>query len=120
MFIGTETDWPLPFIRNSSLLQNFISRGFLYSFIGLIAMAQATLERVRDMVDKLSDSLDMGGWTGIFMEFSAWFMVGIGWIYMVAGALCLKRVYDRLKLKEKDEWATYRLQYARWQELYGE
>jgi hypothetical protein len=102
------------------LLQNFISRGFLYSFIGLIAIEEATLERVRDMVQEYKDALHMGGWAGVFMMVTAWLMVGVGWTYIIAGCFFLKLLYDRLKQNEIDDWATYRRDLARWKEQYGE
>jgi len=38
LFILVENDTPIPFIKNSTILQNYFSRGFVYSFIGVVSI----------------------------------------------------------------------------------
>ena len=38
LFIMVENDTPIPFIKKSTILQNYFSRGFVYSFIGVVSI----------------------------------------------------------------------------------
>jgi len=62
VFVLVETDLPVPFVRDSTLLQQFFSRGFLYSFLGLICVEEAYSERVREIVSN-KDQFHVG-WAG--------------------------------------------------------
>ena len=52
VFLLVEIDVPLPFTRNSPMLQRFASRGFLYSFIGLISTVESYSDRVQSFLEK--------------------------------------------------------------------
>lgn len=122
LFILVETNVPMPFIRNATLLQGFSSRGFLYSFIGLICVQQAKTDRMKDIIQqKNANSIASGGddvdWISIYMEVSSWLMLGIGLFYMILGLLCLKGLRDALREKEIQEWRNYRIQLRQWNEL---
>jgi hypothetical protein len=117
VFVAVETDLPIPFLRDSNLFQRYLSRGFLYSFLGLICLEEAYSERVRDIVKK-SSSLDNVGWAAIFMQLSSWLMLAVGCLYMLMGVCCLKGLRDRLKEKEKREWREYREALKHWKDVY--
>lgn len=120
-FVAVEADLPIPFLLNSNLLQRYFSRGFLYSFLGLICVQEAYSERVRDVVrgssSKAVPALEVG-WASIFMQLSSWLMLGVGTTYMLLGLCCLKRVRDRMKEQEQREWQEYRQALKEWKDLY--
>lgn len=116
VFIIVESDLPVPFVRTSALLQRFLSRGFLYSFIGLICVEEAYSENVRDIVHG-HDEFHVA-WAAIFMTLTSWIMTAIGLMYMLMGILCLQRVRDRLKEKEKEAWREYRKALKEWKDLH--
>ena len=115
MFVVVETDAPVPWIQQSALLIRFFSRGFIYSFIGLVCVEESYSERIRDMVHQ-KDQFSVG-WAAIFMQISSWCMLSVGITYMVLGLFCLKGLRDRLKQKEIDEWKQYRKELKEWKEL---
>jgi hypothetical protein len=72
------TELSVPIIRNSPLLTTYLSRGFLYSFVGLICVEEAYSERVTDII-KHSREIHVG-WAAIFMEVSSWCMLATGYV----------------------------------------
>jgi hypothetical protein len=117
LFCLVEAGWPIPWIRSSPLLQVYISRGFLYSFLGLICVEESTSERIKDIVHKTADELHVS-WAAIFMQISSWCFLATGMLYMLLGLCCMKRVRDRLQQKEKDDWQEYRKAIKEWNDLH--
>ena len=118
LFILTETNAPIPLVRRSALLQPYATRGFLYSFLGLICVEEAYSERVKDIVSHGKDEFHIG-WAAIFMEVSSWLMLSCGVVYCLLGICCMKRVRDRLQQNEKDAWRQYRDAMKEWNERFG-
>jgi hypothetical protein len=116
-FVLVESNLPIPFIRTSELLQAFISRGFIYSFLGLICVEEAYSERVRDIVSHGKDEFHVG-WLAIFMQISSWFMLGVGALYMLLGVFCLRGLRDRMHREEQEEWKKYREDLKKWKETH--
>jgi hypothetical protein len=123
-FILVESNLPIPFLRTSELLQAFISRGFIYSFLGLICVEEAYSERVRDIVSRdivnhssRTDEFHIG-WLSIFMQISSWFMLGVGAFYMLLGVFCLRGLRDRMQRQENEDWKKYREDLKVWTETY--
>jgi len=106
-FIIVEAELPVPFMRDSTLLNAFWSRGFIYSFIGLVCTTEAYSERVDDLITHSSQRFYIG-WVAIFMQVVAWMMFGIGAVYMGLGITCMRGLRDRMKQKERDMWKQYR------------
>lgn len=106
MFVVVEADLKVPLIRSSPLMQNYFSRGFIYSFIGLVCVEESYSERIKDSITA-RDAFHVG-WIAIFMQISSWFMLGVGLVYMLFGMCCLKRLRDRLKQNEIEAWRKYR------------
>lgn len=117
LFVCTETQAPVPVVRNSQLLQTYISRGFLYSFLGLICVEEAYSERVKGIVSHVDDSFHIA-WASVFMEVSSWLMLATGALYTLLGVFCCKRVRDRMKQKEKDAWKRYKEELAAWKQRF--
>jgi len=96
VFILVELQVPLPFLQNNTAFQEYISRGFLYSFVGLVGMEQAYSARIEDVVKHASTKLHIG-WTPLFMQISSWTMVVVGYIYVVMGVFCMKQLRNNLQ-----------------------
>lgn len=118
LFVLVEANVNFPFIRTSPLLQTFLSRGFIYSFLGLICVEEAYSERVKDLVSHGKDAFHVG-WLAIFMQISSWFMLGVGTMYMLLGVFCLKGLRDRMHQREHDNWKKYREDLRAWKEIHG-
>jgi hypothetical protein len=117
-FALVESNLPIPFIRTSELLQAFISRGFIYSFLGLICVEEAYSERVRDIISHGKDEFHVG-WLAIFMQISSWCMLAVGALYMLLGVFCLRGVRDRMHRKEQEDWKKYREDMKVWRETHN-
>lgn len=107
LFVLIEWDVPIGFLRDASFLQTYLSRGFLYSFIGLSALEEAYSERVADMIAHSKEQFYIS-WFSLFMQVSSWMMLALGIIYMLFGLCCLKALRDKLKKAEQEKWETYR------------
>lgn len=116
LVIVTESSAPLPIVRESQILQNYCSRGFLYSFIGIICLEEAYSERVKGLLANVTnaDGSFHVAWAALFMEFSAWLMLALGMLYMALGVLCLKILRDRMVEREKKHWKRYRQELVEW------
>ena len=112
-FIVVEADLPVPVVRNSTLLNAFWSRGFIYSFIGLVCTTEAYSERVDDLMLHSNQRFYIG-WGPVFMQVSSWLMFAIGAVYMLLGMCCLRGWRDKMKQKEKDDWKQYRQDLKAW------
>jgi hypothetical protein len=87
LFILVEWDLPILFLRNAQFLQAYLSRGFLYSFLGLSCLEEAYSERVKEMVAHSRDQFHVA-WFSLFMQVSSWMMLGLGIPYMLLGVCC--------------------------------
>ena len=114
-FMIVEAELPVPFVRDSTLLNAFWSRGFIYSFIGLVCTTEAYSERVDDLITHSSQRFYIG-WVAIFMQVVSWMMFGIGGAYMLLGITCMRGLRDNMKQKEKDMWKQYRDEMRVWKE----
>ena len=113
-----EAELPLPAVRDSALLANFASRGFMYSFVGLVCTTEAYSERVDDA---MTHATALGvGWTAVFLQVVAWILFAVGMLYIVMGILCLRRVRNRLKQHEKEAWQKYRADMKVWKKAQQE
>lgn len=106
VFILVELNVPVPFLQNNKAFQDFISRGFLYSFNGLVGLEQAYNARVEDISKHASSKYHIG-WIPLFMQLSSWAMVTIGHFYILMGLLCMKQLRDRLKEEYQNHLDEY-------------
>lgn len=112
LVVITESRVPIPLVRDSQILQQYISRGFLYSFIGIICLEEAHSERVLGLLTDTAGFHIL--WAALFMEVSAWSMLGMGMLYMALGILCMKILRDRMAEREERIWSRYRKEVADW------
>ena len=62
---------------------------------------------VTDAIAHVDDGFHVP-WLALFMQISAWVMIGLGTAYMLLGICCMNSVRDRV-VKEKDmQWKAYR------------
>lgn len=114
LFLCVETELPIPILRSSQLLQNYSSRGFLYSFVALISVEEAYSEHLTEIVSNHEQTHI--GWAPIFMQISSWVMLGIGGLYFLLGLCCLQALRRKLKQDEKERWQQYRNEMKEWKE----
>jgi hypothetical protein len=111
LFVLVEWDVPIAFLKASQFLQTYMSRGFLYSFIGLTCMQEAYSERITDMVthsQTQADQMFHVSWISLFMQVSSWMMVGLGVVYMILGICCLQRIRNKVVKRYREQWTLYR------------
>lgn len=78
---------------------NWILRGFMYTFIGVIGMEQDVAIKVEDIASGTSNILgpDYGTlFASLSIAITTWIMVGVGILYMILGMMCLQRWYEKL------------------------
>ena len=98
----------IPFLNG--VIQNWILRGFLYSFFGLIGMEQDLAIRVEEISAGSASVLGPDFLTlfaMLFINITAWTMISVGILYTFLGVVCLQGLSERL---EKD----YREKVSEW------
>jgi hypothetical protein len=89
---------------------NWILRGFVYSFIGLIGLEQDLAKKVEDIAAGTTSVFgpDIGTlFAMLFVSITTWIIIGVGAIYAVLGLLCLQRWNERMEKDHTDkvnEW----------------
>ena len=102
----------IPFLNG--IIQNWILRGFLYSFIGLIGMEQDLAIRVEEISAGSASVLGPDFLTlfaMLFINITAWTIIGVGILYMLLGIVCMQGLYDRLEKEHREkvsEWKRKR------------
>lgn len=81
-------------------MRNWIYRGFLYSFVGVVGVEEAfaTLAEEYPRIPTVKDKA-----TSVFVKVSAVGMFCVGVIYIAMGILCLKSVYEKVKASYNDQ-----------------
>uniref|UniRef100_A0A7S1ZNF7 Uncharacterized protein n=1 Tax=Trieres chinensis TaxID=1514140 RepID=A0A7S1ZNF7_TRICV len=89
LFVFMELEWPVWLVRNIAGTSNWILRGMIYSFMGLVGMEQSTAVLAKEPFHQLFVSL--------FIRISSWALVVMGGIYFVMGVLCMKGLRDKVR-----------------------
>ena len=110
VFVLAELECPIPLIRSSQSLHNFLSKGFNYTFVAVVGMEQAEADLVAGTLRRggggssssPSHPVDPGqlewGWlVALLVEVPAWTMLGVGLTYMLLGLFCQRPVRDRCR-----------------------
>jgi hypothetical protein len=87
--------------RENMILHNWVCRGLLYSFIGVIGLEE------NDTYEYKDDPPLGAGSAKYFLHVVSWIIIGVGAIYFVMGLLCIQRQYEfeRVEFKEKSALA---------------
>jgi len=89
--------------ENVTSLQNWVLRGVMYSFIGLIGAEESrSVVEYRSVNGKLRAGLNTKV-ISIFIEISSWAMVGAGLLYFLMGIFRLKRIKDKRRNKADNQ-----------------
>ena len=108
-FIALELRVPL-LSRIAMPSSNWILKGFMYSFIGLIGMEQDLALKVEDIAAGTSSLLSPDYGTMIatlFLTLTTWIMICVGAVYTLLGLLCMQRWYENMEKKHSEkvrEW----------------
>ncbi len=84
---------------------NWIPRGILYAFLGLIILEQSIVVLARDQArhaTAASRFLD-----GVFVVISGWVMIASGIMYVLLGTFCLQGVMERVRHEDSVRWREY-------------
>ena len=99
IFIFVELDWPPRIMRNLST-NNWLMRGWIYSFLGLVGMEEAFAVLVSDSSTNNILGSDL---ISIFIQLASWGMVLIGVLYFALGILCMRSLKEKVR---KDYYAA--------------
>ena len=94
------------------MLQNFFSRGLIYSFIGLICVEEVYNKCISNIL--MTGAVINSPWAAVFMQLSSFSMVGVGASYLLFGICCLHRLRDRMEEKNRENWKKYKEDLQQW------
>ena len=86
--ILVELEWTR-FGRESKVLQNWITRGSYYGFIGVIGLEENDTSRGKNTGNENFDV------SHNFLKVVAWTMIGVGILYFLLGVFCGQLYYNR-------------------------
>ena len=110
-FILTESNIPiLRDLLSKFAHSNWILRGFLYSFIGLIGIEQNLAIKVADIAAGTSVLGPTYGtlFASLFMDITTWTMISVGILYFVLGLLCMQQWYEKLGKNHNQKVREYK------------
>ena len=99
LMVLNELEW-WKFTRESRILRNWVTRGMIYGFIGVIGLEQNDNSTSRD--DTNARGVDMGE---IYIKAVAWIMIGSGFVYCLMGVACVQHVYNRQRADYEERMA---------------
>lgn len=99
MFILAELQFER-FLKLVPSMKNWMYRGFLYSFVGIIGIEEsyAALAEEYPQMPSLQE-----GMVSLFLRISSYAMFAVGLIYIAMGLLCLRGVWERLKISYDEQ-----------------
>jgi len=104
MMVLTELEWA-QFLVGSGMLHNWVSRGVIYSFVGVIGISE-------NRVISLEDDGALPKAAAIYIQVVAYGMVLVGLLYFGMGIFCGQIVYNRARKdwEERSGWAAKKRQ----------
>jgi hypothetical protein len=84
---------------------NWIPRGILYIFLGLITLQQSIIVLAQDQSRHASISSRL--FDGLFVLISGYFMLGVGCMYVLFGMCCLQPIMERVRYDDNVRWTKY-------------
>ncbi|KAK1734200.1 hypothetical protein QTG54_015203 [Skeletonema marinoi] len=112
----------IPLLRRPAH-DNWILRGFMYTFIGIIGMEQDVAIKVEDIASGTANILgpDYGTlFASLSIAITTWIMVGVGVLYMILGTMCLQKWYERLEKEYQDKVGEWKRKKKREKEIQKE
>jgi len=115
IFIVIEIDRPsTPFFKNAGFLKAFLSRGYLYTFCGLICAEEIVNEKAYNVMENAQDASKWlstvfeVSWFSLLNLIASWALVVLGIIYILMGICCLQGVKNRCVYGDRLAWKQYR------------
>jgi hypothetical protein len=84
---------------------NWIPRGILYIFLGLITFQQSIIVLAQDQSRHASISSRL--FDGLFVLISGYLMLGVGCMYVLFGMCCLQPIMERVRYDDNVRWTRY-------------
>lgn len=119
IFFFVEIDLEsISFLRKASFLRTYCSRGFLYSFFGLICYEEADSEKaytaLEDARAQDNSKIFRVVWFALINQIAAISLLAVGCLYFLLGLLCLQRVRNRYVYDDRQKKKAYREALDKW------
>ena len=122
LFMIVEIDHPkVPFLGNAVFLTTYATRGFLYTFFGLVCFEEAYSEKAHKMVEdaeklyaeKTMPIFDVS-WFALVNRIAAFSLISLGVLYFLMGVCCMQRLRNRFVSSDRQKCKAYREAMAKW------
>jgi hypothetical protein len=107
LVVLNELEWT-KYTKDSTLLKLWITRGFIYAFVGVLGLEENETSKTKGGSDIALS----------YIAIVAWMMVAAGCLYTILGLLCLQMLYDKLR-RDYVQRLERAKETARTTELYG-
>jgi len=106
----------VPFFRDAVFLKTYTTRGFFYTFLGLICFDVSHSERNNQMVEDAESMIPDfdDSWFALIDLVAAWMLISLGILYFLMGIFCLQGVRNRWVQEERQKWKNYREAVKAW------
>jgi len=112
IFMIVEIDQPsIPFLKNAVFSTTYATRGFVYTFFGLVCFEEAYSEKAHKMLKKAessSSSILTVSWFAISNRVAAYSLLSMGTLYFLMGIFCLQTVRNQFVYGDRATWKAYR------------
>lgn len=108
----------VPFLQKSAFLRTFATRGFMYTFFGLVCFDEAGSDKAyKELEYRSSESTDIFrvSWFALINEIAAISLIAMGVLYFLMGIVCLQRVRTKYVYDDRKKWKDYREALERWE-----
>ncbi len=118
IFVLVEADLSaIPFLRSASFLKTYCSRGFLYTFFGLVCYEEADSEKAYTALEARAhndSSVFRVSWFALVNQIAAISLLAVGVLYFVMGILCLQRLRNKYVYDDRKKWEVYKEALDKW------
>ena len=87
------------FINSMPLLHNWLVRGIVYSFLGIVGMEESVAVKFDFKNDDNNVTTTKEGHASLFIKLSSYAMTAMGALYFLMGCLCMRRLRDNCRMK---------------------
>jgi len=112
IFMIVEIDQPsIPFLKNAVFSTTYATRGFVYTFFGLICFEEAYSEKAHKMLEQAessSSSILSVSWFAISNRVAAYSLLSMGILYFLMGIFCLQTIRNQFVYGDRATWKAYR------------
>jgi hypothetical protein len=105
LFMVVEIDRPIPCIDNTIFLVTYVTRGFVYTFFGLICFEEAFIGKLQKQA---STSILNISWFAIANRVAAVSLISLGALYFLMGIFCLQKIRNKYVYGDRAKWKSDR------------